>query len=134
MPGVATFCLPRLAVSLETKVEIRKVFEVRDYDLAATLTSGQAFRWKQNGEDWVGVVAGKWVRIRQENISLARVGLKPEDDNLSEQNSLSPPRADERQHGRENGPLTPTLSPSEGEREKTGLSRLVVETAEPTAS
>ncbi len=37
--------------------------EVRDYDLAATLDSGQAFRWRQIDEGWEGVVAGKWVRL-----------------------------------------------------------------------
>ncbi len=40
-------------------------FPVRDYDLAATLTSGQAFRWKQSGDAWEGVVAGRWVALRQ---------------------------------------------------------------------
>jgi len=39
---------------------------VRDYDLAATLSSGQAFRWR--GRDpqnpcWDGVIAGRWVRL-----------------------------------------------------------------------
>lgn len=37
---------------------------VRDYDLAATLTSGQAFRWQRSGDAWEGVVAGRWVRLR----------------------------------------------------------------------
>jgi N-glycosylase/DNA lyase len=41
-------------------------FPVRDYDLAATLTSGQAFRWKRCGDAWEGVVAGRWVELRQE--------------------------------------------------------------------
>ena len=36
----------------------------RDYDLAATLTSGQAFRWRQQGAScWEGVVDGRWVRL-----------------------------------------------------------------------
>jgi N-glycosylase/DNA lyase len=38
---------------------------VRDYDLAATLTSGQAFRWEQRNGGWEGVVAGRWVRLEQ---------------------------------------------------------------------
>jgi len=42
------------------------IFPVRDYDLAATLTSGQAFRWKQTGSAWEGVVAGRWVELRQD--------------------------------------------------------------------
>jgi N-glycosylase/DNA lyase len=40
-------------------------FPVRDYDLAATLTSGQAFRWRPAGEAWEGVIKGRWVRLRE---------------------------------------------------------------------
>ena len=40
-------------------------FPVRDYDLAASLASGQAFRWRQVGEVWEGIIAGCWVRLRQ---------------------------------------------------------------------
>jgi len=40
-------------------------FHVRDYDLAATLTSGQAFRWQQHASWWEGVVHGRWVRLSQ---------------------------------------------------------------------
>lgn len=40
------------------------VFQVEDYDLAATLESGQAFRWTEQGGDWEGVVGGHWVRLR----------------------------------------------------------------------
>jgi N-glycosylase/DNA lyase len=48
-------------------------FPVRDYDLAATLASGQAFRWKRCDDAWEGVVAGRWVELRQEaNAILAR--------------------------------------------------------------
>lgn len=36
---------------------------VRDYDLAATLESGQAFRWQRVGAGWEGVVADRWVRL-----------------------------------------------------------------------
>ena len=59
------------------------IFPVRDYDLAGTLASGQAFRWRQfgvtdsagppdrlkaghqTGDWWEGVIAGRWVRLRQ---------------------------------------------------------------------
>ena len=48
-------------------------FPVRDYDLGATLTSGQAFRWKQRGDAWDGVISGRWVELRQEaNVIVAR--------------------------------------------------------------
>jgi N-glycosylase/DNA lyase len=43
----------------------RNEFVVRDYDLATTLNCGQAFRWRQVGEAWEGVVRGRWVRLRQ---------------------------------------------------------------------
>jgi N-glycosylase/DNA lyase len=41
------------------------LFAVRDYDLAATLSSGQAFRWKERDGAWEGVVGEHWVRLRQ---------------------------------------------------------------------
>ena len=41
-------------------------FLAENYDLAATLTSGQAFRWRWMDGAWEGVVAGRWVRLRQE--------------------------------------------------------------------
>ncbi|MEO8427112.1 MAG: DNA glycosylase [Verrucomicrobiota bacterium] len=40
------------------------VLSVRDYDLAATLSSGQAFRWQQREGAWDGVVGRQWVRLR----------------------------------------------------------------------
>ena len=36
---------------------------VRDYDLAATLTSGQAFRWDFREGGWEGVIENRWVRL-----------------------------------------------------------------------
>jgi N-glycosylase/DNA lyase len=45
----------------------RKVFRVQDYDLAATLSSGQAFRWQLSPEGWwEGVVGARWVRLKPE--------------------------------------------------------------------
>lgn len=41
------------------------LLKVRDYDLAATLTSGQAFRWQLRGGWWESVIAGRWVRLQQ---------------------------------------------------------------------
>ncbi len=46
------------------------VFPVCDYDLSATLTSGQAFGWRRVGEDWVGVIGRRWVRLRAETGTL----------------------------------------------------------------
>jgi N-glycosylase/DNA lyase len=38
---------------------------VRDYDLAATLGSGQVFRWQPDGSSWHGVIGGHFVRLTQ---------------------------------------------------------------------
>lgn len=36
-----------------------------DYDLGATLESGQAFRWRRRADSWEGVVGARWVRLNQ---------------------------------------------------------------------
>jgi N-glycosylase/DNA lyase len=41
------------------------LLRVRDYDLAATLDSGQAFRWQPGNDSWVGVIGRHWVRLTQ---------------------------------------------------------------------
>ena len=46
-------------------METTACFPVRDYDLAATLTSGQAFRWKFRDGGWEGIIHGRWVRLQQ---------------------------------------------------------------------
>jgi len=43
----------------------RHLFCVRDYDLAATLASGQAFRWRACTDGWEGVVGQRWVTLQQ---------------------------------------------------------------------
>jgi len=40
-------------------------FCVRDYDLAATLDSGQVFRWREQNGSWIGIVGKNWVRLTQ---------------------------------------------------------------------
>jgi N-glycosylase/DNA lyase len=49
------------------------LLRVRDYDLAATLDSGQAFRWQSCGDFWTGVIGRRGVRL----ISL-RDGIRAE--------------------------------------------------------
>ncbi len=39
------------------------LFAVRNYDLDATLDSGQAFRWWRAGPSWEGIIHGHWVRL-----------------------------------------------------------------------
>jgi N-glycosylase/DNA lyase len=42
-----------------------KTFHVQDYNLGATLGSGQAFRWVGRNGWWEGVTAGRHARLRQ---------------------------------------------------------------------
>ena len=41
------------------------IFRVRNYDLAATLNSGQVFRWEQKENSWTGVVGKNFARLTQ---------------------------------------------------------------------
>jgi N-glycosylase/DNA lyase len=43
--------------------ERTRTFPVRDYDLNATFTCGQAFRWQREGKGWIGVIGSRWVRL-----------------------------------------------------------------------
>lgn len=40
-------------------------FPVQNYDLSATLTSGQAFRWRFVDGAWQGVIGEQWVRLSE---------------------------------------------------------------------
>jgi N-glycosylase/DNA lyase len=55
-------------------------FPLRDYDLSATLTSGQVFRWRRVGEDWVGIIGPHWVRLRVETDTLLAQTAAPVSD------------------------------------------------------
>jgi N-glycosylase/DNA lyase len=57
-----------------------KVFAVKDYDLAATLTSGQAFRWRPCSQGWVGVVGNRWTRLQLEGNRLTAETAEPVPD------------------------------------------------------
>ena len=48
-------------MNLTTEILLR----VRDYDLAATLDSGQAFRWQRDGDAWGGVLGKHFLRLTQ---------------------------------------------------------------------
>ncbi len=54
-----------------------RTFTVRDYDLAATLTSGQAFRWQWRDPLWFGVVGSHWVALRSEPGSISAETAEP---------------------------------------------------------
>jgi len=67
------------AVDADAKASAhRAVFCVRDYDLSATLTSGQAFRWILGDGNWTGVVCGRWVRLRQRGFGLLAESAVPQ--------------------------------------------------------
>lgn len=61
----AAFNSSPAAISIDMPVA-QTIFPVEDYDLAATLASGQAFRWQQAGTAWEGFIGSRWVRLRQE--------------------------------------------------------------------
>jgi N-glycosylase/DNA lyase len=45
---------------------VSRSFLAHDYDLAATLSSGQTFRWQLREGWWEGVIGARWVRLRAE--------------------------------------------------------------------
>lgn len=53
--------LPALVTSKFSANSI--TYAVADYDLEATLTSGQAFRWRKRGSGWEGVIGTHWVHL-----------------------------------------------------------------------
>lgn len=53
---------------------------MRDYDLAATLACGQAFRWRERAGWWPGVIAGRWVQLRQSEEGIVFQTATPSSD------------------------------------------------------
>lgn len=57
-----------------------RFFPVTEYNLEATLTSGQAFRWNRAAEGWIGIVRGRSVRLEAAPDGiLARAELEGDD-------------------------------------------------------
>jgi N-glycosylase/DNA lyase len=48
----------------------RIIFRVCDYDLAATLNSGQVFHWQQKENSWTGMVGKNFARLTQTNTGI----------------------------------------------------------------
>jgi len=70
-----------VAASDETPCVARgTIFRVHDYDLAATLTSGQVFRWELRDSCWEGVIGRRWVRLREDGGSITAETAEPGDD------------------------------------------------------
>ena len=53
---------------------------VRNYDLAATLDSGQVFRWQKQGDSWHGVLGNHFVRLTQRENGIHAEAAAPVDD------------------------------------------------------
>jgi N-glycosylase/DNA lyase len=53
---------------------------VRDYDLAATLDSGQVFRWRQNENSWNGVAGKHFVRLTHMGKGIHAAAAAPVND------------------------------------------------------
>ncbi len=50
----------------DTSADLHEIFFLaKDYALATTLCSGQAFRWTARESVWEGVVCGRWIRLSQ---------------------------------------------------------------------
>jgi N-glycosylase/DNA lyase len=58
-------------------LENTRTFTVCDYNLAATLASGQAFGWHQHDRWWAGVIGTYWVRLRSDPDSITAETASP---------------------------------------------------------
>lgn len=58
-----------MPVPLKMKAKI--FLPVQDYDLAATLDSGQVFRWPEQAGAWTGIIGTRRVRLTQEREGIA---------------------------------------------------------------
>ena len=52
-------------------------FNAPDYNLAATLTSGQAFRWRDVDGAWENVLVGRWVRLTSDGKTITARVARP---------------------------------------------------------
>jgi N-glycosylase/DNA lyase len=53
---------------------------VRDYNLDATLTSGQAFRWQRHHGGWEGVIGQRWVHLESTESGITATTCRPCED------------------------------------------------------
>jgi len=75
-------CFWPAKIFIDSMSALTAQFVAENYDLAATLASGQAFRWRRVGNAWESVIASRWVRLRQEgNIILAETAAPVENWN-----------------------------------------------------
>jgi N-glycosylase/DNA lyase len=60
-----------------TCLETERHFVVQDYDLTATLTCGQAFRWYWQDRSWAGVIGTHSVRLRSNHSGILAETSEP---------------------------------------------------------
>ena len=48
-----------------TRAVAKNSFPACDFNLDATFSCGQAFRWRKHGDAWEAVIHGRWVRLKQ---------------------------------------------------------------------
>ncbi len=75
----ACFAVDRL-LFLQSMTAFNIAFPVKDYDLDATLASGQAFRWRLIEGGWEGVLASRWVRLRMRHNQIIAQTATPVSD------------------------------------------------------
>jgi N-glycosylase/DNA lyase len=61
-------------------MSLSKTFTVQDYNLAATLSSGQAFRWRADAGGWTGIIGNHWVRLSSQPSSITAETAEPVSD------------------------------------------------------
>jgi N-glycosylase/DNA lyase len=65
--------MPQSSLAGETQTR----FAVQNYDLGATLTSGQAFRWRRQNDAWIGIIGSRWVQLLPSADSILAVTSEP---------------------------------------------------------
>src|SRR5438045_391562 len=78
--GFSARCISMPAATFMQMERTELLIPVRDYDLAATLSSGQAFRWRFIDGGWEGVIGRHWVRLKQVPDAIAAETAVPESD------------------------------------------------------
>jgi N-glycosylase/DNA lyase len=59
---------------------LTRTFQVQDYNLDATLDSGQAFRWSRVDGQWLGIVGARSVKLRSDASTIIAETAQPNTD------------------------------------------------------
>ena len=55
-----------------------KKFQILDYNLDATLSSGQSFQWQKIGKDWEGIIGQQWIRLSTDHRGIIAEAANPQ--------------------------------------------------------